>query len=247
MILLPLFSSGSSFFWLACSKRSDSGERCEVKKAIKSRGGLGREVRVPSLTSPPPSLLFFSRSFLLRTAPHYLNAWNRLSFGWFCLALLSCFLPGVRNATNKFIIWPFCFSHQRNTKRSREITGPLSVVVVESMTFYYCKVFKIYDAPKSTSSNFYHFTYTTQNYNLAQTLSDWHLKISNHTCSQIAGRGSKVAVAGPKSRVGKMICVKFKLEFEVIKWKWLIIGKGKKSFLSTMLLGSQFTVDDIEC
>ena len=25
---------------VACSKRSDSGERCEVKKAIKSRGGL---------------------------------------------------------------------------------------------------------------------------------------------------------------------------------------------------------------
>ena len=38
---------------VACSKRSDSGERCEVKIAIKSRGGL-------------------------RTAPHYLNAWNRL-------------------------------------------------------------------------------------------------------------------------------------------------------------------------
>ena len=30
---------------LACSKRSDGGERCEVKKARKSRGGLGREVR----------------------------------------------------------------------------------------------------------------------------------------------------------------------------------------------------------
>ena len=30
---------------LACSKRSDSGERCEVKIAIKSRGGLWREVR----------------------------------------------------------------------------------------------------------------------------------------------------------------------------------------------------------
>ena len=30
---------------LACSKRSDSGERCRVKKAMKSRGGLGREVR----------------------------------------------------------------------------------------------------------------------------------------------------------------------------------------------------------
>ena len=34
---------------LACSKRSDRGEQCEVKKAMKSRGG-----------------------------PHYLNAWNRL-------------------------------------------------------------------------------------------------------------------------------------------------------------------------
>ena len=45
---------------LACSKRSDSGERCQVKKAMKSRGGLGREVR---------ELAFiFSRSFLLRTA-----------------------------------------------------------------------------------------------------------------------------------------------------------------------------------
>ena len=30
---------------VACSKRSDSGERCEVKKAMKSRGRLGREVR----------------------------------------------------------------------------------------------------------------------------------------------------------------------------------------------------------
>ena len=38
---------------LACPKRSDSGERCGVEKAI---------------------------SFLLRTAPHYLNAWNRLVF-----------------------------------------------------------------------------------------------------------------------------------------------------------------------
>ena len=43
------FTSG-----VACSKRSDSGERCEVKKAMKSRGGLG---------SPPPSLLFFRAPF----------------------------------------------------------------------------------------------------------------------------------------------------------------------------------------
>ena len=33
--------------FVACSKRSDSGERCEVKKAMKSRGGLGTEVREP--------------------------------------------------------------------------------------------------------------------------------------------------------------------------------------------------------
>ena len=64
---------------LACSKRSDSGERCEVKKAMKSKGGLGREVRERSLSHLSPSLAFiFSRSFLLRTAPYYLNAWNRL-------------------------------------------------------------------------------------------------------------------------------------------------------------------------
>ena len=35
---------------IACSKRSDSGERCRVKKAMKSRGGLGREVREEFLT-----------------------------------------------------------------------------------------------------------------------------------------------------------------------------------------------------
>ena len=57
------------FVFLACPKRSDSGERCEVKKAMKSRGRPGREVSY-----------IFSRSFLLRTAPHYLNAWNRLPF-----------------------------------------------------------------------------------------------------------------------------------------------------------------------
>ena len=45
---------------IACSKRSDSGEQCEVKKVMKSRGGLERN------------------SFLLSSAPHYLNAWNRL-------------------------------------------------------------------------------------------------------------------------------------------------------------------------
>ena len=57
---------------IACSKRSDSGERCEVKKPMKSRGGLGREVPLPF-----PRFYFFA-FLLLRIAPHYLNAWNRL-------------------------------------------------------------------------------------------------------------------------------------------------------------------------
>ena len=42
---------------LACSKPSDSGERYEVKKAMKSRGRLG--------TSPPPSLFLFCAPFSL--------------------------------------------------------------------------------------------------------------------------------------------------------------------------------------
>ena len=50
---------------------------------MKSKGGLGREVRERSLSHLSPSLaLIFSRSFLLRTAPHYLDAWNRLSRRW---------------------------------------------------------------------------------------------------------------------------------------------------------------------
>ena len=50
---------------------------------MKSKGGLGREVRERSLSHLSPSLAFiFSRSFLLGTAPHYLNAWNRLSRRW---------------------------------------------------------------------------------------------------------------------------------------------------------------------
>ena len=39
-------------FALAFSKRSDSGEQCGVKKAMKSRGGLGREVPLSPLLLP---------------------------------------------------------------------------------------------------------------------------------------------------------------------------------------------------
>ena len=59
-------------------KRSDSGERCEVKKGMKSRGGLGREVRELPLSPLPLPRFYFFALLLLRTAPHYLNAWNRL-------------------------------------------------------------------------------------------------------------------------------------------------------------------------
>ena len=48
---------------LACSKRSDSGERCEVKIAIKSRGGLGREV------SPYLAFIFFALLFTSHRSP----------------------------------------------------------------------------------------------------------------------------------------------------------------------------------
>ena len=44
---------------LACSRRSDSGERCEVKGARKNKSEGGGEVREGSRTSlPSPPLLF---------------------------------------------------------------------------------------------------------------------------------------------------------------------------------------------
>ena len=62
---------------IACSRHSDSGKRCEVKKHVKSRGGTGESGEGTSLTSPPSLVFIFSHFFLIRTAPHYLNAWNR--------------------------------------------------------------------------------------------------------------------------------------------------------------------------
>ena len=62
---------------VACSRRSDSGERCEVKKSAEKKGEGEGEVReVPAPLSPAP--LYFSSLSLLRTAFQYLNAWNRL-------------------------------------------------------------------------------------------------------------------------------------------------------------------------
>ena len=54
---------------LVCSKRSDSGERCEVKKAMKSRGGLGREVREPLSPLLLPRFYFFALLFTSHRSP----------------------------------------------------------------------------------------------------------------------------------------------------------------------------------
>ena len=55
----------ASNVYIACSKRSDSGERCEVKIAMKRRGGLGREVSPP----PLPRFYFFALLFSLHRSP----------------------------------------------------------------------------------------------------------------------------------------------------------------------------------
>ena len=54
---------------VACSKRSDSGERCGVEKAMKSRGGLGREVRFPLSPLLLPRFYFFALPFILHRSP----------------------------------------------------------------------------------------------------------------------------------------------------------------------------------
>ena len=89
---------------VARSRRSDSGERCEVKrrKARKNKSVGGGEVPAPPL-SPVP--LYFSSLFLLRTALHYLNAWNRLQFWWFvdCVESVGSFgrYPATLLSTRK--------------------------------------------------------------------------------------------------------------------------------------------------
>ena len=66
---------------LACSKRSDSGERCGVKKAMKSRGGLGREVS-PLLL---PRFYFFALLFTSHRSPlseRLEQAKSRINLAW---------------------------------------------------------------------------------------------------------------------------------------------------------------------
>ena len=51
----------SSIQALTCSRHSDSGERCKVKKEMKSRG--------ETLPPPPPSFLFFHAPFYFPPLP----------------------------------------------------------------------------------------------------------------------------------------------------------------------------------
>ena len=66
---------------VACSRRSDSGGGCEEKRSAKKKKNEGGgEVREGTTPLSPVPLYFLSLS-LLRTALHYLNAWNRLCWG----------------------------------------------------------------------------------------------------------------------------------------------------------------------
>ena len=65
--------------YIACSRRSVIvGSGAKYKGARKNKSEGGGEVRegTPAPLSPVP--LYFSSLSLLRTALHYLNAWNRL-------------------------------------------------------------------------------------------------------------------------------------------------------------------------
>ena len=68
----PPWRHVKTLFWeiLACSRRSDSGERCEVKRSAKNKSEVGGPLSLVSL--------YFSSLSLLRTALHNLNAWNRV-------------------------------------------------------------------------------------------------------------------------------------------------------------------------
>ena len=91
-----------SLIFLACSKRSDSGERCEVKKAMKSRGGLGREV--PPL--PIPRFYFFALLFTSHRSPLS----ERLEQAIIFPAWATCDLVSGNTILTIFILITICCS-----------------------------------------------------------------------------------------------------------------------------------------
>ena len=95
---------------------------------MKSRGGLGREVRERSLSHLSPSLAFlFSRSFLLGTAPHYLNAWNRLSRRWSPSTPLGGQKPVIGSLTYSYPSWFF----------SRYFGWPQTWIIIFALSFLF--------------------------------------------------------------------------------------------------------------
>ena len=82
--------------YIACSRRSvivGSGAEYKGARKNKSEGGGGGEVRegTPAPLSPVP--LYFSSLSLLRTALHYLNAWNRLIAIWLPISIVQTLHP----------------------------------------------------------------------------------------------------------------------------------------------------------
>ena len=90
------FSKTTNYRLLACSKRSDSGERCEVKKAMKVEGGLGREVLLL------PRFYFFALLFTSHRSPlsERLEKANRLQV---CPSVPPTVFPVL------FILFLLCF------------------------------------------------------------------------------------------------------------------------------------------
>ena len=63
----------------------------------------GLAVRVIGFGLSPSLAFIFSRSFLLRTAPHFLNAWNRL---WISIRETNCTINWIENYTVDSAIHP---------------------------------------------------------------------------------------------------------------------------------------------
>ena len=101
---------------LACSKRSDGGERCGIEKAMKSRGGLLL-----------PRFYFFALPFTLHRSPLS----ERLEQAMATLARPSGpLVPGSKN-TNLVKLLPFsCIAAQPILSHQGHTINPLNVKVL---------------------------------------------------------------------------------------------------------------------
>lgn len=114
---------------LACPKRSDNGERHEKKSGCKNAGRLSRSIF-------PFSRVFFSRCSsrrypILRSFPHYLNAWDRLA---------SHSLTGCRPtlSSHEKNLWHLGHFHNGD---GDEIVPKQYVLIVNTMALHKCYTF----------------------------------------------------------------------------------------------------------